>query len=140
MKFIVFVHGDPRTEGGQMPTEAELAEMSEFNEQLVAAGMMLGGEGLHPTARGARIEYSADDATISDGPFTEAKEIVAGFWLLQGKSLDEIKEWMSKAPFREGSIEIRQIFDAEDFGEEFTPELQARDAEMRRQVSEQQAQ
>ncbi len=139
MKYVVFVHGSAATEGGQMPTEAELAEMTEFNEQLVEAGVMLDGEGLHPTSRGARIDYSEDNATITDGPFTESKEIVAGFWVLQGKSIDEIKEWMRKAPFREGSIEIRQIFQPEDFGEELTPELRAREEEMRRRVEEQTA-
>lgn len=137
MKYVVFVHGSAETEGGQMPTEAELAEMTEFNEQLVASGLMLGGEGLHPTANAARIDFSADAATITDGPFPEAGEIVAGYWLLQGESLDEIKQRMSKAPFREGSIEIRQIFEEDAFGDEFTPELRRRDAEMRRQVTEQ---
>lgn len=134
MKFIVFVHGNADTENGVMPTEAELAEMTEFNEQLVDAGLMLGGEGLHPTSRGARIEYTADDATIVDGPFAESKELIAGYWELQAKSLDEVKEWMRKAPFKEGSIEIRQVFDAADFGDEFTPELQAREQAMREKV------
>jgi hypothetical protein len=122
-----------------MPSEAELAEMTTFNEELAAAGLMLGGEGLHPTARGARIEYTADDATIVDGPFAESKEIVAGYWELQAKSLDEVKEWMRKAPFKEGSIEIRQVFDAADFGDEFTPELQAREQAIRDTVEGQTA-
>jgi hypothetical protein len=139
MKFIVFVHGNTDTENGVMPTEAELAEMTTFNEELAAAGLMLGGEGLHPTARGARIEYTADDATIVDGPFAESKEIVAGYWELQAKSLDEVKEWMRKAPFKEGSIEIRQVFDAADFGDEFTPELQAREQAIRDTVEGQTA-
>lgn len=139
MKFIVFVHGNSDTENGVMPTEAELTEMTEFNEQLVAAGLMLGGDGLHPTARGARIEYSGDDATIIDGPFTESKEIVAGYWELQAKSMDEVKEWMRKAPFKEGSIEIRQKFDPADFGEELTPELRAREQAMRDTVEGQTA-
>lgn len=139
MKFIVFVHGNQDTESGQMPTEAELSEMNDFNEKLVDAGMMLDGEGLHPTERAARIHYTADDASVTDGPFTESKEIVAGFWKLEAKSLDEVKEWMLKAPFKDGSIEIRQIFSEEDFGEEFTPELREREAEMRRKVAEQQA-
>lgn len=137
MKFIVFVHGDQRSESGQMPNEAELAEMTDFNEELVKAGVMLGGEGLHPTSRAARIEYSADHATIVDGPFTEAKEIVSGFWLLQAGSIDEVKEWMRKAPFREGSIEIRQVFSEADFGDAFTPELQEREAAMREQIESQ---
>jgi hypothetical protein len=122
-----------------MPTEAELSEMTDFNERLVDAGVMLGGDGLHPTSRGARIEYTADSATIVDGPFTESKEIVAGFWQLQAKSIDEVKEWMRQAPFKEGSIEIRQLFDPADFGEAFTPELQAREADLRARSEEQTA-
>lgn len=134
MKFIVFVPGNADTEAGVMPKESELAEMTAFNERLVEAGMMLGGEGLHPTAKGARIYYGDDSPTITDGPFTESKEIVAGFWLLQAKSLDEVKEWMRQAPFKESYIEIRQLFDAEDFGDEFTPELREREEAMRAKV------
>jgi hypothetical protein len=134
MKFIVFVPGNADTEAGVMPKESELAEMTAFNERLVEAGMMLGGEGLHPTAKGARIYYGDDNPTITDGPFTESKEIVAGFWLLQAKSLDEVKEWMRQAPFKEDYVEIRQIFDAEDFGDEFTPELREREEAMRAKV------
>jgi hypothetical protein len=137
MKFVVFVHANEESEAGVMPSEAELAEMTEFNEQLVSAGVMLAGEGLHPTSRAARIDYDGDDATLTDGPFAESKEIVAGFWILQGRSLDEIKEWMRKAPFREGSVTIRQVFSDDDFGDEFTPELREREAEMRRKVEEQ---
>lgn len=134
MKFIVFVPGNADTEAGVMPKESELAEMTAFNERLVEAGVMLGGEGLHPTAKGARIYYGDDNPTITDGPFTESKEIVAGFWLLQAKSLDEVKEWMRQAPFKESYVEIRQIFDAEDFGDAFTPELQEREQAMRAKV------
>jgi hypothetical protein len=134
MKFIVFVPGNADTENGVMPTEAELTEMTEFNERLVAAGVMVGGEGLHPTSKGARVYYGDGDATITDGPFAESKEIVAGFWLLEAKSLDEVKEWMRQAPFKEDYVEIRQVFSAEDFGDEFTPELQEREAAMRAQT------
>lgn len=134
MKFIVFVPGNADTEAGVMPKESELAEMTAFNERLVEAGMMLGGEGLHPTAKGARIYYGGDSPSVTDGPFTESKEIVAGFWLLQAKSLDEVKEWMRQAPFKESYVEIRQIFDAEDFGDEFTPELREREEAMRAKV------
>jgi hypothetical protein len=130
MKFIVFVPGNAETENGVMPTEAELAEMTAFNERLVEAGVMVGGDGLHPTAKGARINYGGG-VTVTDGPFTESKEIISGFWLLQAKSLDEVKEWMRQAPFKENYVEIRQIFDAADFGEAFTPELQEREAAMR---------
>lgn len=139
MKFIVFVHGNSDTENGVMPTEAELAEMTAFNEQLVAAGVMLDGDGLHPTSRGARVNYDGGEPTITDGPFAESKEIIAGFWQLQAKSIDEVKEWMRKAPFKEGEIEIRQVFDVADFGDELTPELRARNDEMRRKVEEQTA-
>jgi hypothetical protein len=130
MKFIVFVPGNAETENGVMPTEAELAEMTAFNERLVEAGVMVGGDGLHPTVKGARINYGGE-VTVTDGPFTESKEIISGFWLLQAKSLDEVKEWMRQAPFKENYVEIRQIFDAADFGEAFTPELQEREAAMR---------
>ncbi|MBJ7354396.1 MAG: YciI family protein [Thermoleophilaceae bacterium] len=130
MKFIVFVPGNADTENGVMPTEAELAEMTAFNERLVEAGVMLGGEGLHPTSKGARVHYG-DEVTVTDGPFAESKEIVAGFWLLQAKSLDEVKEWMRQAPFKSDYVEIRQIFDAADFGDAFTPELQEREEAMR---------
>lgn len=139
MKFVVFVHADQRTEDGQLPTEAELAEMGEFNEQLVDAGMMLAGEGLHPTSRGARIDYGDDSAEISDGPFADSGATVAGFWMLEAESLDEVKRWMLRAPFRQASIEIRQVFSDDDFGEEFTPELREREAELRRRVADQQA-
>lgn len=134
MKFIVFVPGNADTEAGVMPNEAELAEMTAFNERLVEAGMMLGGEGLHPTAKGARIYYGDGDSTVTDGPFTESKEVVAGFWLLQAKSLDEVKEWMRQAPFKESYVEIRQIFDAADFGDALTPELLEREQAMRDKV------
>jgi hypothetical protein len=134
MKFIVFVPGNADTENGVMPTEAELTEMTEFNERLVAAGVMVGGEGLHPTSKGARVYYGDDEPAITDGPFTESKEVVAGFWLLEAKSLDEVKEWMRQAPFKEAYVEIRQVFSAEDFGDEFTPELQEREAAMRAQT------
>ena len=134
MKFIVFVPGNTDSENGVMPTEAELAEMTEFNERLVEAGVMIGGEGLHPTAKGARVRYDAGDVTITDGPFAESKEIISGFWLLQAKSLDEVKEWMRQAPFKSDYVEIRQIFDAADFGDAFTPELQEREQAMRDKV------
>jgi hypothetical protein len=116
-----------------MPNEEQLSAMTDFNERLVEAGVMLGGDGLHPTAKGTRVKYAAGgNAAFTDGPFTESKEIVSGFWLLQAKSVDEVKEWMSQAPFEEGaSLEIRQIFDIEDFGDAFTPELQAREEAIR---------
>jgi hypothetical protein len=135
MKFIVFVHGNEDTEDGVMPTEEQIAEMTAFNERLVAAGVMLGGDGLHPTSKRARITYADGAPTITDGPFAESKEIVSGFWQLQAKSLDEVKEWMRQAPFGpDASIEIAQVFSPEDFGDAFTPELQEREQAMREQV------
>jgi hypothetical protein len=133
MRFIVFVHGNADTEAGVMPKEEDITEMMAFNEEMVNAGVMLDGEGLHPTSRAARVTYGAEGPTITDGPFTESKEIVSGFWLLQAKSLDEVKEWMRKAPFKENDVlTIRQLFSPEDFGEALTPELQEREAELRR--------
>jgi hypothetical protein len=135
-QFIVFVHGNADSENGVMPNEAQISAMTDFNERLVDAGAMLGGNGLHPTSKAVRVKYSADStANFTDGPFTESKEIVSGYWLLQAKSIDEVKEWMSQAPFEEGdSLEIRQIFSAEDFGEALTPELQEREQAMRDKV------
>lgn len=131
MKFIVFVPGNADTENGVMPTEAELTEMTEFNERMFAAGVMIGGDGLHPTSKGARVHYGDGDATVTDGPFAESKEIVAGYWLMQARSLDEVKEWMRQAPFKQDYVEIRQVFDAADFGDALTPELLEREEAMR---------
>ena len=104
-----------------MPSESELAEMHEYNEQLVKAGVMLAGEGLHPSSKGARVRFSGGDRTVTDGPFAETKELVAGFWLWQVKSKDEAIEWLKRAPFGDDAeVELRQVFEAEDFGDEFT--------------------
>ena len=131
MKFMVIVPANADSEAGVMPTEQELAEMGKFNEQLVDAGMMLAGEGLHPTSKGTRIQYGGDKPRVVDGPFTESKELIAGFWILQAKSRDEVVEWMSRAPFREGYVEIRQVFEADDFGDAFTPELREQEERLR---------
>ncbi len=136
MRFIVFVKADARTEAGQMPTEAELSAMTTYNEELVRAGIMLAGEGLQPSSKGARVRFDKTSKTVIDGPFSETKELVAGFWILQCKSLDECLEWIKRAPFEDGEVEIRQIFEAPDFGEAFTPELQAREARMGEQMKE----
>jgi len=134
MRFMVLVKADEKTESGVMPSESELAEMQEYNEQLVKAGVMLAGEGLHPSSKGARVRFSGGDRTVTDGPFAETKELVAGFWLWQVKSKDEAIEWLKRAPFRDDEVELRQVFEAEDFGDEFTPELREAEEALRRQV------
>ncbi len=136
MRFMVIVKSTPETEAGAMPTEQELAAMGNFNEELVKAGIMLAGEGLQPSAKGARIRFSGDKRTVIDGPFSETKELIAGFWILQCKSKEECIEWMKRCPnpYRgEGDIEIRQIFEAEDFGDAFTPELREQEERLREQ-------
>ena len=137
MRFVMMVKATPDSETGVMPTEAELAEMGRFNEELVKAGVMLAGEGLHPTSKGARIRYDGDKRTVIDGPFAEAKELVAGFWIIRVGSREEAIEWARRVPFREGEVEIRQVFEAEDFGEEFTPELREAEGRMRAQIAAQ---
>ena len=132
MRFMVIVKASEDSEHGRMPTEQELAEMGAFNEQLVKAGVMLAGEGLQPSSTGARIRYDEDGrTTVVDGPFAETKELVAGFWILQVSSREEVIEWMKKAPFRGAEIEVRKVAEAEDFGEAFTPELQEQEARLR---------
>ncbi|HKA57974.1 MAG TPA: YciI family protein [Gemmatimonadales bacterium] len=133
MRFIVMVKATPETEKGVLPTEQELAEMGKFNDELVKAGVMLAGEGLHASSKGSRISYSGGKRTVRDGPFTEAKELVAGFWIWQVKNKAEALEWAKRIPFQEGEVEIRQVFEEEDFGKEFTPEL--REQERRQRVA-----
>ena len=137
MRFIAMVHADEHSEAGEMPTEKELAAMGAYNEQLVQAGVMLAGEGLHPSSRGCRVVHTADKTTVIDGPFAETKELIAGFWLLQAKSYEEAVEWLKRAPRPEKGefvIELRPVFEADDFGEEFTPELREKEAQLRAQV------
>jgi hypothetical protein len=131
MRVMVFVKGAEEYEAGQMPSTDELAEMGKFNEELVKAGVMLAGEGLHPSSKGVRVDFSGDKPTVTDGPFAEAKELVAGYWVWQVKSMDEAVEWIKRAPFREGEIELRQIFEADDFGDELTPEMREHEEELR---------
>jgi hypothetical protein len=134
------VRANRASEAGEMPSEKLLTEMGNFNEELVRAGVMLAGEGLHPSRNGARIRYEGDKRTVIDGPFTETKELIAGFWLLQCASLEEAVEWLKRAPnpFEDGAseVEIRRVFEAEDFGEEFTPELREQEARQRAQMAE----
>ena len=127
MRFMVIVKADENSEAGVMPSQELLTEMGKYNEELVKAGVMLAGEGLHASSRGKRVRFSGSKRTVIDGPFAETKELIAGFWLIQAKSMDEAVEWVKRAPNpfpgTEPEIEIRQVFEADDFGEEFTPEL-----------------
>jgi hypothetical protein len=139
MRFMVIVKADKNSEAGVMPDEKLLAEMGNYNEKLVEAGIMLAGEGLHPSSKGVRVRFSGDEKTVIDGPFAETKELLAGFWLWEAKSLDEAIEWVKRAPFEDTEIEIRQVFEADDFGAEFTPELRAQEERLREQMAKQQA-
>lgn len=139
MRVMVIVKASKQSEAGEMPSEALLAEMGAFNEQLVKAGVMLAGEGLHPTSRGKRIRFSGKDRTVIDGPFAESKELIAGFWLWQVKSMEEAVEWLKRAPFDHGEeVELRPVFEADDFGKEFTPELRAQEDRLRAEIERQQ--
>jgi hypothetical protein len=134
MRFMVIVKADKNSEAGVMPSTELLTAMGKFNEEMVKAGVMLAGEGLHPTSKGARIKYSGKERTVSNGPFAVTGDLTAGFWLIQVKSRDEAIEWMKRAPFDGGSeIEIRQVFDTEDFGEALTPELREQEQLLRAQ-------
>jgi len=134
MRFLVLVKASPESEAGVMPKRSELAEMGKFNEELVKAGVMLAGEGLHPSSKGVRVKFDGKKRTVTDGPFAETKELVAGFWIWQVKSKEEAIEWLKRAPFDGGTeIELRQVFEAEDFGEEFTPELREQEERLRAQ-------
>jgi hypothetical protein len=137
MRFIVMVRADKNTEAGVMPTEQELAAMGAYNEELVKAGMMLAGEGLHPSSKGARIRFSGGGQTaVTDGPFAETKELIAGFWLIQTRSKAEAIEWLKRAPFGAGAeVEIRQVFEADDFGDAFTPELRDQEERIRQEIA-----
>lgn len=136
MRFMIIVKADKNSEAGIMPDEKLLTEMGRYNEELVKAGVMLAGEGLHPSSKGVRVRFSGPNRTVIDGPFAETKELIAGFWLLQVKSKDEAIAWVKRAPFDGGTeIEIRQVFEAEDFGEEFTPELREQEERLRSEVA-----
>jgi hypothetical protein len=133
---MVFVKASKESEAGQMPTTELLTEMGRYNEQLVKAGIMQAGEGLHPSSRGKRVRFSGSQRVVIDGPFAETKELVAGFWIWKVKSIDEAVEWLKKAPFDGGTeIELRPIFDAEDFGKELTPELRQQEERLRAEVA-----
>ncbi len=134
MRFMVIVKADENSEAGIMPSKQLLTDMGKFNEELANAGVMLAGEGLHPSSKGARVKFSSGQKSVIDGPFAETKELVAGFWLWKCESLDEATQWLKRAPFEETEVEIRQVFEAEDFGAEFTPELREQEARIREQI------
>ena len=137
MRFMVLVKADKNTEAGALPDEKLLTEMGKFNEELVKAGVMLAGEGLHPSSKGARVHFSGSKRTVIDGPFAETKELVAGYWLWKVKSKEEAIEWVKRCPNPTGTeaeIEIRQVFEAEDFGPAFTPGLREQEARLRAQT------
>ena len=134
MRFMILVKADKNSEAGVLPDKKLLAEMGKFNEELVRAGVMLAGEGLHPSSKGARVKFSDGKQTVTDGPFAEAKELIAGFWLWQVKSKEEAIEWLKRAPFGGGAeVEVRQVFETDDFGAEMTPELRAQEERLRAQ-------
>ena len=138
MRVIVLVKATKASEAGQMPTEQQLRDMGNFNEELVKAGIMKAGEGLKPSSAGKRIKFSGSQRIVTDGPFAETKELVAGFWIWTVKSMDEAVEWLKKAPFEPGDeVEIRPIFEAEDFGAELTPELRAQEDRLRKKIESQ---
>jgi hypothetical protein len=141
MRVMVIVKASKNSEAGEMPSQKLLAEMGSYNEQLVKAGIMLAGDGLHPSSRGKRVRFSGSTRTVVDGPFTEAKELVAGFWIWQVKSMEEAVEWVRRCPDpmpgEEAEIEIRPVFEAEDFGKEYTPELRQRDERLRADIERQ---
>jgi hypothetical protein len=139
MRFMVIVKANKDSEAGVMPSEQLLTEMGKYNEELVKSGVMLAGEGLHPSSKGVRVKFSGDNRTVIDGPFTETKELVAGFWLIEVKSREEAIEWVKRVPNPEGTdseIEIRQVFEADDFGAELTPELREQEERLRAKVDQ----
>lgn len=141
MRFMIIVKATADSEAGVMPSEKLLTEMGKFNEELVKAGVMLAGEGLHPSSKGARVRFSGTKRTVIDGPFAETKELIAGYWLWQVKSKEEAIEWVKRCPnpmMGESEIEIRQVFEASDFGAEFTPELQQQEERLRQEIQRQQ--
>jgi len=138
MRVMVLVPADENSEKGVLPDEQLLTDMGNFNEELVKAGVMLAGEGLHPTSKAVRVRFDGDERTVVDGPFTESKELIAGYWLWQVRDMDEAIEWIKRAPFGGNTqIELRPVFEAEDFGEEFTPELREQEERLRSQIGEQ---
>jgi hypothetical protein len=138
MRFMILVKANADSEAGVLPTEQELTEMGRYNEELVRAGVLLAGEGLHPSSNGARVRFSGGERTVVDGPFAETKELLAGFWLIQVRSREEALEWVRRIPFQEGEVEVRQVFEAADFApSDPTGELMAAEERLRAQVAAQ---
>ena len=140
MRFMIIVKANADSEAGKMPSTEVLSAMTQFNEELVKAGILLAGEGLHPSSKGARVKFSGKKRTVIDGPFAETKELIAGYWIIQVSSLDEAIEWVRRVPNpdrEESEIEIRQVFEVDDFGDELTPELREKDAQLREQTGQQ---
>jgi hypothetical protein len=135
MRFMILVKADKNTEAGVMPDEKLLTEMGKFNEELVKAGVMLAGEGLQPSSKGARVRFSGDKRTVTDGPFAETKELIAGFWIWKVNSKEEAIEWLKRAPFEDTEVEIRQVFEAEDFGDRMAPEMREQEERIREQAA-----
>jgi hypothetical protein len=138
MRVLVLVKANEESEAGRMPSRDELAEMGKFNEELVKAGVMLAAEGLTPSSQGKRVRFDGKKPTVIDGPFTETKELVAGFWIWEVASLEEAAEWLKRAPFQDTEVEIRRVFEDEDFGPEFTPELREQEQRLRDEVASRQ--
>ena len=139
MRFMVIIRANKDSESGKLPSEEILTAMGKYNEELVKAGVLLAGEGLLASSKGARVRFSGDKRTVIDGPFAETKELVAGFWLWRVKSIEEAVEWLKRAPFDGGAeVELRPIFEADDFGKEYTPELRAQDDRLRAEIERQQ--
>ena len=136
MRFMILVKASKESEAGMMPSEQMLTEMGKFNEALAKAGVLLAGEGLHPSSKAMRIKFSGDKRILTDGPFAESRDLIAGFWIWQVKSKDEAIEWLKRAPFDDTEVEIRQVFEAEDFGAALTPELREQEERLRKQVAE----
>jgi hypothetical protein len=137
MRFMILLKSDADTEAGVMPDPSVFEEMGKFNEELVKAGAMLAGEGLQPSSKGARISFKAGSATVTDGPFAEAKELIAGFWIIQAKSKEEAIEWAKRAPLKDAEVEVRQVFENEDFGDALPPEVLDQEERLRAQIAEQ---
>ena len=136
MRFMILVKASKESEAGMMPSEEMLTEMGKFNEELANAGVLLAGERLHPSSKGTRVKFCGDERIVTDGPFAETKDLIAGFWIWQVKSKAEAIEWLKRAPFDNTEVEIRQVFEAEDFGAELTPQLREQEERLRRQVAE----
>ena len=140
MRVMVLVKADEQSEAGQMPSEELLTAMGNYNEELVKAGVMLAGEGLHPSSKGVRVRFSGDERPVIDGPFAETKELLAGFWVWEVRDLDEAIEWAKRAPMGgDTELELRPVFEADDFGDEFTPELREQEERIRKQAEQQQS-